>query len=344
MEDYRIIGGVRVNSDLVNNEYLLGYANLKHRTDREIYFHRSSFDVSYTNAYVRHRIHEIHYILRYPFSEVLALKGTGTMQYDKAIVLALDKPTASTPDVNHTWGILKGELVYDNTRELGTNLFQGTRGKVFGEYYQLVDKNSTNMIVVGLDVRHYTRIHRSFIWANRIAASTSFGKSKLLYYLGGVDNWLVPSFDNNNNIDYSQNYAFQTLATNMRGFKQNVRSGNSFAVLNSELRFPVFKYFFNRPLKSDFLNNFQVIGFGDMGAAWKGMNPLSEANTFFTQYISRPPLTISVEVQKSPLVAGYGFGVRSSLLGYFIRADWSWGIDDHVIQPRQFYLSLSLDF
>jgi hypothetical protein len=90
---------------------------------------------------------------------------------------------------------------------------------------------------------------------------------------GGVDTGLFPGFDDSNDIDYSQNYAFQTVATNMRGFKQNVRSGNSFAVINSELRFPVFKYFFNRPLKSDFLNNFQVVGFGDLGAPGKGLIP-----------------------------------------------------------------------
>lgn len=344
LEDFRIIGGVRLNSDLYNNEYLLGFANLKHRTDREVYFHRNSFDVAYSNAYVRHRIHELHYILRYPFSEVLAIKGTGSLQYDKSIVLALDQATAKMKDKNDVWGIAKGELVYDNTRDLGTNLYQGMRYKVFGEIYRLLESGGTNMTVVGFDFRHYTRIHRSFIWANRFAGSTSFGKSKLLYYLGGVDNWLIPGFDDRNQIDYSQNYAFQTLATNMRGFKQNVRSGNTFAVLNSELRFPVFKYFFNRPLKSDFLNNFQVVGFGDLGAAWKGLNPLSEENTFYTQYIYRPPLYVTVQVQKSPMVAGYGFGLRSSLLGYFLRADWSWGVEDNVVQPRQFYLSLSLDF
>jgi len=344
LENYRITGGVRLNSDLTNNEYLVGFVNLKYRTDREMYFHRNSFDVAYAIANVRHRIHEMHYIVRYPFTEVFALKGTGTLQYDKALVLAQDQATARMKDVNNYWTILKGEAVYDNTRNLGLNLYQGMRFKVFGEYYRLIAKEWTNLYVFGFDFRHYTRIHRTFIWANRLAGSSSFGKSKLLYYLGGVDNWLIPGFDDRNGIDYTQNYAFQTLATNMRGFKQNVRSGNSFAVLNSELRFPVFKYFFNRPLKSDFLNNFQVVGFGDMGAAWKGMHPLSEENTFFTQYIYRPPLYVTVQVQKSPLVAGYGFGLRSSLLGYFVRADWSWGIEENIIQPRQFYLSLSLDF
>lgn len=344
LEDYRILGGVRLNSDLTNNEYLLGFANLTQRLDKEIYFHRTGYDVSYSNAYVRHRVHELHYILRYPFTEVFAIKGTGSLQNDKPIVLAYDYNTSHATAQSNTWGVLKGELIFDNTRQIGINLLQGFRYKIFGEYYQLVKKNSVNMIVVGFDFRHYTKIHRSFIWANRLAGSTSFGKDKLLYYMGGVDNWLVPKFNTEYQIDYTQNYAFQTLATNMRGFKQNARSGNTFALFSSELRFPVFRYFFNKPLKSDFLNNFQIIGFTDIGSAWQGLNPLTEANTYYTKTIQQSPFDITVQVQKDPLIAGYGFGLRSSLFGYFLRADWAWGIEDQVIQPRIFYLSLSLDF
>jgi len=36
--------------------------------------------------------------------------------------------------------------------------------------------------------------------------------------------------------------------------------------------------------------------------------------------------------------------VRSKLFGYFIRADWAWGISNGEIQKIMFYLSLSLDF
>jgi hypothetical protein len=344
LEDYRIIGGVRLNMELVNNEFLLGYADLKHRLDREVYFHRTGFDVNYSNAYVRHRIHELHYVLRYPFTEVFAIKGTASVQYDKPYVLAYDFPTANMNTTGNTWAIAKGELIYDNTREIGTNLLLGLRFKGFGEYYQLVDESKVNMIVVGFDVRHYTRIHRSFIWANRFAGSTSFGKNRLLYYMGGVDNWLAPEFNYEYQIDYTQNYAFQTLATNMRGFRQNARSGNTFALWSSELRFPVFRYFFNKPLRSEFLNNFQILGFTDVGSAWQGLNPLADENINYTKHISSPPLEITVQVQKDPLIAGYGFGLRSTLFGYFLRADWAWGVEDQVIQPRIFYLSLSLDF
>jgi hypothetical protein len=345
LEDYRILGGVRLNASLVHNEYLFGYADLKRRLDKEIYFHRTGFDVSYANAYyVRHRIHEAHYVLRYPFTEVFALKGTASVQYDKPYVLASDYPTANMSADGSTWGIAKVEMIYDNTREIGINLMQGLRYKVFGEYYQLMKKQSVNMIVFGFDFRHYTRIHRSFIWANRLAGSTSFGKNRLLYYMGGVDNWLAPEFNTEYQIDYTQDYAFQTLATSMRGFKQNARSGNTFALLSSELRFPVFKYFLNKPLRSEFLNNFMIVGFTDIGSAWQGLNPLTEDNTYYTRTIPQKPLLITVQVQKDPLIAGYGFGLRSTLFGYFLRADWAWGIEDQVIQPRIFYLSLSLDF
>ncbi|MEI6194672.1 MAG: hypothetical protein WCS42_10110, partial [Verrucomicrobiota bacterium] len=119
LEDYRILGGVRLNASLVHNEFLFGYANLKHRLDREIYFHRTGFDVSYSNAYVRHRIHELHYVLRYPFTEILALKGTTSLQYDKPFVLAYDYPTANMNADGNTWAIAKAELVYDNTRDIG---------------------------------------------------------------------------------------------------------------------------------------------------------------------------------------------------------------------------------
>jgi len=293
---------------------------------------------------IRHRIHEIYYILKYPFSEVLALKGSALIRYDKAVNLSTDPYNLLQPNVIKTWGGLKAELIYDNTRSLGLNLYSGVRYKLFGEYYQLLGGEDKKLAVVGLDFRHYLRIHRTFIWANRFAASTSFGNSKLIYYMGGVDNWLNPKFNQENSVASGNDYSYQALATNMRGFKQNIRNGNSFAVINSELRFPVFHYLFNRPIKSDFINNFQIVGFADAGAAWTGSNPFSEANTHFLQTIDQKPLYITVMVQKNPIVAGYGGGLRSRLFGYFMRADWAWGVEDGQIQPYVFYFSLSLDF
>ena len=83
------------------------------------------------------------------------------------------------------------------------------------------------MIILGLDARNYKKVSHSIIWANRIAASTSFGNQKLLYYMGVVDAWLMPKFNKETDVAENENYSYQTLATNMRGFYQNVRNGNT---------------------------------------------------------------------------------------------------------------------
>lgn len=347
LEDYRIVAGVRLDFNLVNNEYVISMANLKHRLDREIYFHRQSIEEGYLDAVVRFKIHEVHYILKYPFTPQLSLKGTLMARKDRAVVMAINQRNLDEPDYNRYWASAKLDLTYDATRSLGLNLYDGLRFKAFGEYYQQMQEGNINaghMFVIGFDARHYLPLHRTLIWANRFATSTSFGTNKLIYYMGGVDTWLTPKFTRDAPIDYTQNYAFQTLATNMRGFNQNARNGNSFAVINSELRFPVIKYLANRPLKSDFLNNFQIVGFADIGTAWTGATPYSDENALFTRTIQEGSLRITIREQREPLIGGFGVGARSRLLGYFIRADYGWGVEDYVIGKPILYISLSLDF
>jgi len=98
------------------------------------------------------------------------------------------------------------------------------------------------------------------------------------------------------------------------------------------------------PISSAFIRNFQLLAFGDIGTAWTGWNPYDPSNSLYTNYIYNGPLTISVEVQKDPIVGGIGFGARTTLLGYFVRADVAWGIEDAHINKPVFYLSFSLDF
>ena len=344
MEDYRITGAVRLNFNLVNNEYLLSYSNLRRRLDHQLIYHRQTIEETTDYSYIRHRINEGFYIATYPFTPVLNIKGTAGLRYDRAIYLSTDQINLKQPNIDNYWGNLKGEITYDNTQNIGLNLYLGTRYKVFGEYYNLLNNTNNNMFVVGLDYRHYERIHRTMILALRFAASTSFGERKLIYYMGGVDNWLFPSFNQTTPIAFDQNYAFQTLATNLRGFTQNIRNGNSFFVVNAEIRLPVVRYFYERPIRSDFLNNFQIVAFGDLGTAWTGISPYSEQNQLFIQYISSNPLFIKVQLVKDPLVEGFGGGLRSRILGYFLRGDLAWGVEDGRIRKPIFYLSLSLDF
>lgn len=344
MEDYRITGGIRVNFNLINNEYIFSFTHYRKRLDHQITFHRKAVEEVGYYSLIRHKIHELYYVVTYPFNPVLNIKGTASVRYDRAIYLSTDLYNLQQPDVDQVWGSIKGELTYDNTRNLGLNLYRGTRYKIFGEYYQMMNTKGNNCIVVGIDFRNYQKVHRTLIWANRFAASTSFGSNKLIYYMGGVDNWLFPSFNASTPVASDQNYAFQTLATNLRGFNQNIRNGNSFFVFNTELRWPVFRYFYNRPIRSDFLNNFQIVAFGDVGTAWTGSSPWSSDNQLFNTYIYRKFMFINVEMIKDPLVGGFGFGARTRLFGYFLRADLAWGVEDGTVKSPIFYFSLSLDF
>ncbi len=359
-DDYKITGGLRLSSDFNSNEYLISVEDLKKRLDKQIVFHRQTFrnegEEEGEVFTVKTHTHELSFIFRYPFDQVKSWVRTLTFRSDRTVYLATDINYLGKANIYKTWVGLKVEYIFDNTRSLGMNLPSGTRYKLFGELYQQVNDNFDDLIVLGIDFRHYIKIHRNLIWANRFAASTSQGSSKLVYYLGGVDNWTnitpfkVPTFIPLSEIPINTeaNYAYQTVATNMRGFSQNVRNGNNFALINTEIRWPIIKYLANYPISNSFLENFQIVGFFDIGTAWSGLTPYSKENAYDKQVIppdgNGNPITIIIDTNREPLVAGYGVGLRSQLLGYFVRLDWAWGIEDGKIRDRIFYFSLSLDF
>jgi Tol biopolymer transport system component len=343
-EDYRISGGFQVPVNLDNSGYILNFEDLSKRVDKRITGMRQANRYFTEQSVEKIITHQLNYRLSYPINEVFSLRGTGFIRHDRFVTLGTDNVSLIQPNRNAYLAGLKGEVVFDNVLPMGINLFRGMRWKFWGEYCRDPEGSDVDIIVLGFDWRHYQPIHRQLIWANRVAFNTSLGQQRLLHFLGGVDNWMFPRADNSIPIDLSQNYRFQTLASPMRGFFNNTRNGTSFAVANSELRWPVFRYLFNRPIKNDFLENFQLIAFGDMGSAWTGPSPFSEENSFNQTVVRTGALTLEIENNRNPVVFGYGFGLRSRLLGYFVRADWAWGIDDGITLPRVFYLSLALDF
>ena len=344
-EDYKLVGAIRLATSLDNAEYYFSLRNLKHRIDHVYNFNRKSLTSAVNETTLQKvLIHSFEYEGSYPFSEVAALKASLGVRYDHGVILATDARTLNEPDNFTTWLQFGTQYVFDNTLPKGINLYNGLRYKAFYEYYQNIESFDQGMHVIGVDFRHYQKIHRTFIWANRFAASTSFGQQKLIYFMGGVDSWFTPVYNVETPISQKHNYSFQTLATNMRGFIQNARNGNSFFVYNSELRMPLFTYLLNRPLKSDFVKNFQIVTFFDLGTAWTGATPYSKDNALNNTVVKNGAITVQLDRQREPIIYGYGFGLRSKLLGYFVRLDWAWGVEDQITLPRVFYLSLSQDF
>lgn len=362
-EDYKITAGLRLPLDFQSSEYLIGFETLKKRLNKQLFYHRQTFNNQSTDDIpfqVKNITNQVFGVFRYPFSQVTSVSATVGGRLDKTIYQSAGnsftvQEALKQANIEKLWLNLKTEYVFDNTRSLGLNLPGGTRFKLFAEAYQMVNTPYDNLFVAGGDFRNYIQIHRNLIWANRLAFSGSTGSAALIYYLGGVDNWTnfssrTPTFIplSEIRITDNRNYAFQTVATNMRGFSQNIRNGSNFALINSELRWPIVRYIANYPLSNAFLENLQVIGFFDIGTAWTGVTPWSKENGYDLDVIYQgslsSPTIIEIDAQRDPVVAGYGFGVRSQVLGYFVRLDWAWGIENQQVLPRVFYFSLALDF
>jgi len=351
--DYRIVGGVAVLASLKGAQYFLSYENLKKRLDKKITFFRTGETLDYDGiSSYRQTSYELMGQLKYPFNETSSLRGQLFGRLDQTTFLTGEESTLEMPDVNKLWSGGRLEYVFDNTINFGQNLYYGTRAKVYTEFYDQVNAKNTYFQVYGFDFRTYTKVSRQIIWANRVAGGVSTGTAKLIYFLGGVDDWLFPVYNDKNQVDPSQNYSYKTLATPLRGFDQNVRNGSSYVVWNSELRIPVVKYIVNHPIRSSLLENFQVVGFFDAGSAWNGLNPFSLANAYnktIYQTFNGPNgdqevFRVTVTSLRDPFVFGYGFGFRTILLGYYLKLDFAWGVDDGVTGPQKTYLSLGYDF
>jgi hypothetical protein len=344
-EDYKIVGGFRANWGLDNAEYGISFERLQDRWDRKLIFSRQSQRVQRGVDIIKLQSNDVAYSVKYPFNEVSSVRIRGDFRLDQGVRQSNDLISLEAENITETNLALKIEYVFDNTIVQGLNLFNGTRAKAWVERYQQPNIDiRTDINIVGFDVRHYERIHRNFIAAFRMAGTSSFGAQKVINYFGGVDNWLFQRVDNATPINPDEPYRFQSFVGPVRGFWVNARNGNSAVVANAELRLPVFKYFAKNPIKSDFVENFQLVTFLDAGSAWTGWNPYSDKNLFNRTNVVQNPVTVSITNNREPLVYGYGFGLHSRLLGYFVRADWAWGVDDGRVLDRVFYLSLNMDF
>lgn len=361
-EDYEFEGGVRIPTTFNGTEYFALYHNKKRRLDHTIAIYRKNTRLSERSRSIIPNVpnkRDVNillgqYSVRYPFDIFTSLRATATLRRDRITQLASDLPTYSTPTESIERVGLKLEYIFDNTLDVSLNIKNGTRYKFYAEAYKKFDLTVADgfslefdegaMMILGFDFRHYQRILKHSVWATRGAAATSFGSEKILFFLGGVENWLFSS--ENDKIPYptSGDFAFKALAANMRGFDLNIRNGNSYALINTELRVPMFRYVFRR-LRSSLLKNFQVIGFFDVGTAWQGKSPFDDDNPLNTDTIETNDfVSIKVNFFRDPIVMGYGVGVRTMLFGYFVRLDYGWGIETKVVQEPKLYISIGTDF
>jgi hypothetical protein len=359
LQDYRLQMGAGLSSSFGGYQAFVRVQNFRNRLDKQYTFFRKTENYNTAESYkIKQKINYAETKLTYPIDEFRSFRGNIGLRNDRLELLSSDIVSLEQKPIVQWIAIAKLEYVHDNTRMPQLNIYKGLRYKAFFEFQQGVNEIKNRTFIIGTDIRHYQSLFKNIIWANRFAYQTSMGTNKMLYFLGGVDSWLygnnknenaftASKVDNSTPIDDKNNYAYQTLATNLRGFKYNVRNGSNFFVWNTELRIPVFTSILNRPVKKEFFKNFQIVGFFDLGSAWAGPSPFSDkAKLSFTDVLwpKDSPIKVEVNYYRNPMVFGTGWGLRSTILGYFVRLDFAKGIDNKNNTNRITYLSLSTDF
>jgi hypothetical protein len=356
-EDIKFMGGFRISTNLRDNDYFASFQNLRKRFDWGLTYYRAiqnDFPIYDPNtepikAYISNKLFSNIYQgnISYPFDQVRSIRLKAGYRSDR-VVLKTDAnvpPALGYEDTLLRYGMAHLEYVHDNSINPALNIWNGLRYKIYMDVASRLvsgDQEGRNTFNFGTDIRYYLPLYRNFIWAGRGAADVSWGNQKLIYYLGGVDGWIAPKFNNANRPAPDNTYAFQSLALNLRGHKQNAANGNNAVVINSEFRLPIFTTFFNRPVNNAFLRNFQVVQFTDLGTAWNGQ--FKEIDRPDEVY-GNPPVQVRIKTGGlGPFIGGYGFGIRSTLLGYFLRLDAGWPMTGFFQGKPVWYFAMGLDF
>lgn len=364
LENHKFYGGVLATTDLRSGSYYGEYHYLKDRLDfhggfkrRTLYRSINDPIADYDIKYIMNRIEVgVSYPLNIRSRIRISPFYTGTRSFDlDPTKLSFPPGTPGLPEPADTQRDYLGgriEYVYDNTVVNGLN-FEGTRLKAFFEHHSGIGDSELNFNTFKLDLRHYHKIHRDLTFAGRLYYARSFGNDPKDFLLGGMDNWLFNDTDNENNegdplfdpIDEdNSDILFVEYVTNMRGFDYNKFSGNNALLFNAELRFPIIRFFNSGPIASNFFRNLQLIGFYDLGSAWTGNSPLADENSLNTEVIEAGNFKARINNFGSAWLASYGTGVRTVLLGYYLKFDVAWPIEDYEVGSPKFYLTLGYDF
>ena len=358
LENHKFYGGLTTTTDLKSGGFFGEYDYLKYTVDfharyerKAIYQPTETASQKYTlNVWEAGASLPLNPTSRLDFSPFIAT----THYYEIDPSKILYPPPGQTFLGDEVYGGFKFEFVFDDTNVSGLNMIQGTRGKVGIKHLEGLTDSQKSFSNFYVDLRNYQKIHRELVFATRLFYGRFFGQNKQTYMLGGMDNWLF------NNTHYSgendplishtgidnSNILFSEYVTSLRGFDYNTFHGSNALLFNAELRFPVIKYFYRWPIASNFFKNLQFIGFYDIGSAWTGPSPFATENSLNTEVLrpSGSPFNAKIQNFKNPWLSSYGFGARTVLLGYFVKLDVAYPIEDYKRGKAKFLVTLGYDF
>ncbi len=355
--DHQIILGTELVLTLENSDYYFTYAYLKHRIDHYFTaYHMADFFSDGYSYLSRLRNYGASYGQSIPLNRYNRFEFELTASQVRYTIYGIDygndqwipvfEERLNTVLPSASW-------IYDNTIYGYTGPVDGFRQNLRVVASPKANNDGLSFQTITLDTRHYYRFLRDYSLAGRLMIGTSIGDDAQTFLLGGVPNWLFGIGETNGKDDdgwYRQGILsnsndnmlkdayFSVFAMPVRGTRFYERYGTNVALANLEVRFPFINYFaLGFPLKMIF-GNIRGHVFLDAGAAWNQFAEFSDNELLKKKYDD------DYHTGFSPIVAGFGWGVKVNFGYFLLRIDSAWDIMDDGTSRPQFYLSLGPDW
>lgn len=354
---YGVLLGIEL-SDVQHNNNLAGYVRtfpafnqwdlrLKYDYQKNNWINgidvwRQSNLFATTRTYQKNVGSRISYTLGHRYNSHLSVFAKLMYRNEEFVELATESQNLIANSVNqrNVGGQLK--IQYEHLIQENNNTYQGIKAYVHIEQQQNLGTGSRFTEIKG-EAKYGLEIQPTLFWMNRLSFASSAGSGRILYFLGGVENARTTEMQS---LAYvmDANTAYFSPVYGMRGHMINARNGNSYAYLNSEVRWELGKAILKYPNPNQSIQNLMLVGFFDIGSAWYGKSPYSKDNPLNTQTFTTPVFDVTRYNPQQPVVFGLGSGLRTQLYSYFIRYDASKGWDNSVWGPVRHTFALGKDF
>ncbi|MFD2202768.1 biopolymer transporter Tol [Shivajiella indica] len=363
LDNHVFQGGIMFPLDFRSgSDIFFEYEYLKQRIDARLRFDRKAIQVSEGElTFQKYVLNQVELGFSYPFnthsrftaSPLIAKTQYFNLNPDSIIYGQI--PEQNRFDVQYAGG--RAEFVIDKTETLGLFMQQGFKGKVGIIHYQGLNHGSRSFSNFYLDFRNYQKIHKNIILATRFYTGSFFGNNPQNYLLGGMNNWLFNEFyspptnrpeespvRNPEGVENS-NILFAEFV-DLRGYLFDEIRGRNMMTITNELRIPLFSYMSRGNITSNFVKNFQMVAFYDIGSAWNNSAPWERVNDQNTEVITTPgsPFKITINNFNNPWLQSYGAGIRTVLLNYYFKFDLARPVRNYQRDDLRFYVTLGYNF
>ena len=309
------------------------YINGKRRTSLGVGgFHTKNYYEDTNNFLFSDRFYGVQGFASYPFSLFSRVEATVSQvfidrkYYDKQYGDTRENRSSEVTTLN-------GAYVFDNVLWGNTGPVNGRRVKLMVDAgANLFDSHDITFYSVGADYRKYWHLDPGVSMAIRLSGGASFGATPKQYFLGGTTNY-IGNVTVEAKVYDVENLYFSDVVTPLRGQDYYGLSGDRYALLNWELRFPMIQYFAMKYPLPLVLGNITGAVFYDMGATWFGSDFKGG-----TSEGGRDRL--------EDIKTGFGLGMRMNLFGWaLLRYDLAWATDFYDVSAHPTsYFSFGADF